>query len=218
MRPTRPMPRAPCSTTSIAAPGARICARSSGVPMGMLPEVRDSAGDFGETLPDLLGVSVPIRGVAGDQQAATTGQACFKPGMVKATYGTGCFALLVTGNQSVRSRNRLLTTVGAAAERPAQLCAGRVDLRGRCRSAVAARRAWADRDLRPDRGAGGRGRSGAERLSGAGLHRSRRAALGCRCPWCDVRPDPGHRPARDCARGAGFGRLSDPRSGRGDAR
>jgi glycerol kinase len=82
-----------------------------GVPMGMLPEVRDSAGDFGETLPDLLGVPVPIRGVAGDQQAATTGQACFRPGMVKATYGTGCFALLVTGNQSVRSRNRLLTTV-----------------------------------------------------------------------------------------------------------
>lgn len=82
-----------------------------GVPMGILPEVRDSAGDFGRTAPALLGASIPIMGVAGDQQAATIGQACFKPGMVKATYGTGCFAVLNTGDRLVKSENRLLSTI-----------------------------------------------------------------------------------------------------------
>ncbi|MDJ1015479.1 MAG: glycerol kinase GlpK [Paracoccaceae bacterium] len=81
------------------------------IPMEMLPEVRDSAGDFGKTRVDLLGREVPILGVAGDQQAATVGQACFKPGMMKSTYGTGCFALLNTGGTPKRSQNRLLTTV-----------------------------------------------------------------------------------------------------------
>lgn len=81
------------------------------IPMEMLPEVRDSAGDFGETRPDLFGRSIPILGVAGDQQAATVGQACFEPGMMKSTYGTGCFALLNTGDTPIRSKNRLLTTV-----------------------------------------------------------------------------------------------------------
>jgi glycerol kinase len=87
---------------------AEICARL-GIPMAMLPEVRDSAADYGVTT--LLGGSLPIRGVAGDQQAATVGQACFRPGMMKSTYGTGCFALLNTGGNFVRSRNRLLTTI-----------------------------------------------------------------------------------------------------------
>ena len=81
------------------------------VPMAMLPEVRDSAADFGETRPDLFGRPIPIRGVAGDQQAATVGQACFQPGMAKSTYGTGCFALLNTGAEPVASSNRLLTTI-----------------------------------------------------------------------------------------------------------
>jgi glycerol kinase len=80
-----------------------------GVPMGMLPEVRDCAADFGTT--DLLGGSVPILGVAGDQQAATLGQACFEPGMLKSTYGTGCFALLNVGDRPVASTHRLLSTV-----------------------------------------------------------------------------------------------------------
>ena len=80
-----------------------------GVPEAMLPEVRDCAGDFGETTL-LGGGAVPIRGVAGDQQAAALGQACFEPGMLKATYGTGLFALLHTG-KAVASENRLLTTV-----------------------------------------------------------------------------------------------------------
>ncbi len=81
------------------------------VPMEMLPDVGDSAADFGSTRADLFGQPVPIMGVAGDQQAATVGQACFAPGMLKATYGTGCFAVLNTGDKPVASRNRLLTTI-----------------------------------------------------------------------------------------------------------
>jgi len=81
------------------------------VPRAMLPEVKDCADDFGTTQADIFGAAIPIRGVAGDQQAATIGQACFKPGMMKSTYGTGCFALLNTGNKLVRSKNRLLTTI-----------------------------------------------------------------------------------------------------------
>ncbi len=87
-----------------------ICARF-GIPMAMLPEVKDCAADFGMTDPALLGRAIPILGVAGDQQAATIGQACFKPGMMKSTYGTGCFALLNTGEVAVTSQNRLLTTI-----------------------------------------------------------------------------------------------------------
>ena len=82
-----------------------------GVPIDMLPEVKDSSDDFGATLPEFFGGEIPILGVAGDQQAATVGQACFSPGMVKSTYGTGCFALLNTGTAPVTSKNRLLTTV-----------------------------------------------------------------------------------------------------------
>ncbi len=81
------------------------------VPINMLPQVHDCAADFGTTDPEVLGAVIPICGVAGDQQAATVGQACFKPGMVKSTYGTGCFALLNTGDTPVRSTNRLLTTI-----------------------------------------------------------------------------------------------------------
>jgi len=82
-----------------------------GIPASMLPEVKESADDFGTTVPEVLGAPVPIRGSAGDQQAATIGQACFEPGMLKSTYGTGCFALLNTGTDLVRSKNRLLTTI-----------------------------------------------------------------------------------------------------------
>jgi glycerol kinase len=79
------------------------------VPLALLPDVKDCTGDFGAT--SLFGGAIPILGIAGDQQAATVGQACFTPGMMKSTYGTGCFALLNTGQRAIASRNRLLTTI-----------------------------------------------------------------------------------------------------------
>lgn len=82
------------------------------VPASLLPAVNDSSADFGVTTPEILGASVPVRGIAGDQQAALIGQACFAPGMIKSTYGTGCFVVLNTGDSPVASHNRLLTTIG----------------------------------------------------------------------------------------------------------
>jgi glycerol kinase len=82
-----------------------------GVPAAMLPEVRDTDADFGSTLPGLFGDAIPIGGIAGDQQAALIGQACFRPGMVKSTYGTGAFALVHTGAKPAASAHRLLTTI-----------------------------------------------------------------------------------------------------------
>jgi glycerol kinase len=82
-----------------------------GIPRGMLPTVLPSASDFGSASRSLLGAEIPVRGVLGDQQAALLGQACLEPGMVKVTYGTGCFCLLCTGREPVVSNNRLLTTV-----------------------------------------------------------------------------------------------------------
>jgi len=81
------------------------------VPAAILPDVLDCADDFGTTDKSVLGAEIPILGVAGDQQAATIGNACFEPGMMKSTYGTGCFALLNTGTDRVASMNRLLTTI-----------------------------------------------------------------------------------------------------------
>jgi glycerol kinase len=83
------------------------------VPAALLPDVRDCAADFGETDANLLGRSIPIRGVAGDQQSALMAQGCIRPGEMKATYGTGCFMLVNTGKTAARSRSRLLTTVAA---------------------------------------------------------------------------------------------------------
>jgi glycerol kinase len=82
-----------------------------GVPRAMLPDVHDCTADYGVTAPELFGAAIPIRGIAGDQQAALIGQACFAPGMMKSTYGTGCFAILNTGKSAVKSRHRLLTTI-----------------------------------------------------------------------------------------------------------
>jgi glycerol kinase len=81
------------------------------VPANMLPEVRDCAADYGHTKADLFGSEVSIGGMAGDQQAALIGQACFTPGMAKSTYGTGCFMIMNTGDQALQSKNRLLTTI-----------------------------------------------------------------------------------------------------------
>ncbi len=82
------------------------------VPEQILPNVLDCTADFGTTAPGVLPRPIPITGIAGDQQAATVGQACFQPGMIKSTYGTGCFILLNTGPHAVISKNRLLTTIG----------------------------------------------------------------------------------------------------------
>ena len=81
------------------------------IPQALLPEVKDSAADFGTAAPDVFGSRVRILGIAGDQQAAAIGQGCFRPGMMKSTYGTGCFALLNTGETPVSSKSRLLTTI-----------------------------------------------------------------------------------------------------------
>ena len=82
-----------------------------GIPKAMLPRVMGNCGEFGVTAPGLFNTPIAITGMAGDQQAATIGQACFKKGMAKSTYGTGCFMLLNTGEKAVRSQNRLLTTI-----------------------------------------------------------------------------------------------------------
>jgi glycerol kinase len=82
------------------------------IPRAMLPEVRSSSEIYGESAPELFGAAIPISGCAGDQQAATFGQACFEIGSAKNTYGTGCFMLLNVGEKPVASKNKLLTTVG----------------------------------------------------------------------------------------------------------
>jgi len=81
------------------------------IPESLLPEVKDCIADFGVTDTNLFGRAIPIGGIAGDQQAAAIGQACLDPGMIKSTYGTGCFVLMNTGDKVIRSQNRLLTTV-----------------------------------------------------------------------------------------------------------
>ncbi len=81
------------------------------VPKALLPEVKDCAADFGQTDTAILGTSLPICGVAGDQHAASIGQVCFEAGMVKSTYGTGCFVMLNTGDKAIQSKNKMLTTI-----------------------------------------------------------------------------------------------------------
>jgi len=88
-----------------------VLLRKLDIPAAVLPEVEDSAADFGVTEKSLLGVSIPITGIAGDQQAALVGQCCFETGMTKSTYGTGCFVIMNTGSTPVRSKNKMLTTV-----------------------------------------------------------------------------------------------------------
>jgi hypothetical protein len=195
---------------------ADICALL-GVPMAMLPEVRDCAADFGTTRSDLFGSEIPILGVAGDQQAATVGQACFAPGMMKSTYGTGCFALLNTGATLVESRSRLLGTIAYQLGRQADLCAGRVDLHRRRRGAMAARRAEDDPRGGGDSALGRGSRSVAGRGPGACLRGPWRALLEAGLPGGDLRVEPEFRPGRACAGGLGKRGLSDPRPLGGDA-
>ncbi|RIH89300.1 glycerol kinase GlpK [Calidithermus roseus] len=103
-----------------------------GIPKAVLPQVRPSAGVYGYTVSELLGASIPIAGVAGDQQAALFGQACFKAGMAKNTYGTGCFLLMNTGHKPVASQRGLLSTVAwqLEGERPEYALEGSVFIAG----------------------------------------------------------------------------------------
>ena len=109
----------------------KLC-KAFGVPPELLPTVCPSSGVVGETAPGILGnARIPIAGVAGDQQAALFGQACFKPGMVKNTYGTGCFMLMFAGDRFVASKNRLLTTLACTPEgKPAYAIEGSVFIAG----------------------------------------------------------------------------------------
>jgi glycerol kinase len=93
------------------------------IPQSILPQVVSSSMVYGETAPNILGRAIPIAGIAGDQQAATFGQACYTTGMVKNTYGTGCFMLMNTGAEAIASKNNLLTTIGwRIGEEPTQYC------------------------------------------------------------------------------------------------
>ena len=110
-----------------------------GIDPAILPDIVDCAGPIGETDPALFGRAIPICGIAGDQQAATIGQGCLKPGHTKATFGTGAFVLTNSGDRPLHSSNRMLTTVLCQIGRPAELCAGRQHLRRRKPDAMAAR-------------------------------------------------------------------------------
>ncbi len=188
------------------------------VPRSMLPEVKDSSAKFGDSVADMFGGAIAISGIAGDQQAATIGQACFTPGMIKSTYGTGCFALLNTGSTPVVSKNKLLTTIAYQLGGQTHLRAGRLDLRRRQRGAVAARRARPHQAGRRDRPARRQVRLDAVGLSGAGLRRHGRAVLESERARRAVRADAQHRPRRARACRAGERVLPDLRFARGDAR
>ena len=134
--------------------------------------------DFGATLPELFGGAIRILGIAGDQQAATIGQGCFTPGMMKSTYGTGCFALLNTGAEPVRSRHRLLTTIAYQLDgKRTYALEGAIFIAGAAVQWLRDGLQLIDAGGRRQR-AGAEGRSGRAGLSGAGLRRARRAATG----------------------------------------
>ena len=163
------------------------------VPASVLPDVRDSAADFGTTCPELLGAAVPVAGIAGDQQAALVGQACFSPGMVKSTYGTGCFMVMNTG-EAVESHNRLLTTVGYRLNgKTTYALEGSIFVAG-----AAIRSAGPPRRFRR------------WRVSGAGLYRLGGALVGPPCTGRVVGPDPRHGYCRSGNRRVGSGVLSIP--------
>ena len=186
------------------------------IPRSLLPEVLDCAAEFGVSEPSLLGAAIPVLGMAGDQQAALIGQACFQPGMVKSTYGTGCFMIQNTGEQPVTSKNRLLTTVGYRLD-------GKVSyaVEGSIFVAGAAVQWLRDGikliDHAHERSPGDPGRRLQRRLPGAGLYRPRRALLGPEGARRDLRPDPRHRNQGDRHRRSAIGLLPDPRPARSDA-
>ena len=187
-----------------------------GIAPAVLPTVLDCFDDFGVADAEWFGAPIPIRGVAGDQQAALLGQGCLEPGMVKSTYGTGCFVIANTGPERVRSSQRLLTTVGYRVGGIDNLCVGRQHLQRRRRHQVAARHARPDRvrgrhraRCTPDRGRNGR------RVRRPGIHRSRRSPLATGCQGSDHRPDAGLEPRPDRHGHAEGHRVSNGGSARG---
>ena len=184
----------------------------------MLPEVKDCAAEFGEAAPEHLGVAIPIRGIAGDQQAALIGQACFRPGNGEVDLWDGMLRPRQHGRQGGRVDAQAADDHWLSVQRQAHLCARRLDLLGGRDRAMVARRPRHSRDGPGSWRNGGERRSPPRGLSGACLHRPRRSPLGQRRPrrnlWLDARRDP----QRDRARGAGKRRLSDPRPHRRNAR
>ena len=189
------------------------------VPRSMLPEVKDCAAEFGEAAAEHLGAAIPIRGIAGDQQAALIGQACFRPGMVKSTYGTGCFALA----QHRRQGDRVDAQI--ADDHRLSVQAANAPMRLKARSSRRARRcngcATASAFSRRPRKRANWRRAADPRqagLSGAGLHRAWRSPLGQRGARRDLWPHARRDAQGDRARGARKRRLSDARPHRRDAR
>jgi glycerol kinase len=183
-----------------------------GVPPAVLPRVMDSAAAFGVAEAGVLGAAVPVLGIAGDQQAAAIGQACFEPGTVKSTYGTGCFVLVNTGRRIVPSRHGLIATVAyRLGGQPAYAVEGSIFNAG---TAVK----WLRDERRRDRVAGALDPRHRRRLPGAGLHRAGRALVGPGGARGAAWPDARQRRGPDRPRGAGGGLLPDARPGGGDAR
>ena len=189
-----------------------------GVPRPLLPEVRDTAADYGATEAGVFERALPILALVGDQQAAGVGQACFEPGMIKSTYGTGCFVLVNSGSEAPLSRNRLVTTVGARiAGRTTYALEGSIFVAGAAVQWLRDRLGFLAQSS--DSEAIAAGLSGQCRgLSRAGLHGARRPLLGARGPRRPLRPHPRHRPGRDRARHIGGRLLPDPRSDAGHGR
>ena len=212
------MPRARCCSTSARANGTKASAACSACRCRCCPRCATMPANSASPRPSLFGAPIRVLGMAGDQQAATVGQGCFEPGMMKSTYGTGCFLVLNTGRRARRLQQPAAHHHRLSARGKTHLCAGRRDLHRRRRGAVAARRAQ-DHQAGAGRQRSRRARrSGRAGLSGAGLCRAGRALLGRRGARRHFRADPPVGRRRACARRARGGRLPDPRSGRRHAR
>lgn len=164
-----------------------------GIPRSMMPEVKSSSEVYGHTKTTIFAHKVPISGIAGDQQAALFGQMCTEPGMVKNTYGTGCFLLMNSGEKPILSQNNLITTVAWKIGDKVNYALEGEYLRRRFGRAVAARRAACHQLLVGGRGARLAGARHERRLLRPGAHGPRRPVVGPVCP----RYDHGHQPRHD---------------------
>ncbi len=203
--PMPPMPAARCSTTSRRATGTMNCWRCCACRERCCRKCATAPPISARRTRPCSAPPFPSAAWPGDQQAASIGQACFSPGMMKSTYGTGCFACSTPAASWCARRNRLLTTVAYRLDGGDDLCARRRHLRCRRLGAMAARRAGADGRSERQRQARRRRRSRPERLSGAGLRGARRALVGRRGARRHLRPHPQHHARRAGAGGARIG-------------